>query len=446
MNPTVSHTNAADQPPQAHIDEPNQSRDRLRRLTQIVTPRLLLLAIAITCTQVALATLSGRGDTWSERYHSLWTFDGGWYADIIEHGYRSVSPPGAGAQYNAAFFPGYPVAAGFVARLSGLSTGIALLVTAQLAALIFWFAVLRMLRRWQVSASVSLAVVILIFCQPGAFYLVVTYSESLFLASLVLLLSFAPRVNKSWVFLVAAAAAGYAMSATRVVGAPLAVLPALLAWRDFQPVLKMPLSAQRLVAVVWRPALVAIATAFGTISFFIFCFFRFGHWNEYTRARDVGWFGTHADFSSLFALERFRIFVPRFHDGFLSHADVTRLYVPVLTLLLVSVVVADSLLSRRRRIGAFAERVPFYVAAGVLFFLSATNANPVNFSSPGFIRYGLYTVVLLVLATAHAYHHSPHGGRELPLPVQAGVFLAASIGLALQLQFCWGYARGVFLA
>lgn len=433
----------------AQAPVPPRWRSRVLRvgsLARRVDWQVLALALAITLAQVLLATMSGHGDSWSIRYRSLCTFDGGWYEDIIDHGYRSTSPPGAGAQYNAAFFPGYPVAAGWVSRLLGLSTGIALLVTAQLATVVLWCAVLRMLKRWKVEPSVSFAAVILIFCQPGGFYFVVSYSESLFIASLVLLLALGPRVNCSLPMFVGAVAAGYVMAATRIIGAPLAALPALFAWRELRALVRWPLSVAPAVAVLWRHFVVAIVTALGTLSFFFFCAWRFGHWNEYMRAREIGWFGTQADYGALFLLQRFRLFVPQFSDGFVAHADLTTLYVPVLSLLLILLVVADSALSKWGAIRAFSERVPFYVAAGLLFFLSSTNANPQIISTPGFIRYGLYSFTLLVLALAHAHRHSTKGGRSLPLGVQVAVFLLGAVSLTLQLQLCWQFARSVFLS
>ncbi|MBA2270362.1 MAG: hypothetical protein H0W20_07170 [Chthoniobacterales bacterium] len=436
-----SCTTAADVP----NGEPLSGRHGYWQLFKNVHLRLVLLALVITLTHVCLATLSGRGATWSSRYQSLWTFDGGWYADIVQHGYRTASPPGAGAQYNVAFFPAYPLAASVVRRILGLTPGVALLITAQLAAVLFWYVILRLLHRWQVAPGMALAVIILLFCQPGAFYLVVSYSESLFMASLLMLLMLGPRARGSVRALAGAAMAGYAMSATRIVGAPLAVLPLLWAFDDVRKTQLRP--TFRLLLQRVRPhAFIAIATAMGTISFFIYCAARFGRWNEYMKAREIGWFGTHADYSALFALERFRVFVPQFSGDFLAHADVTRLYVPMLAALLLLVVGADSLFSRRGSLRGFGERVPFYVAAGILFFLSATNANPTFQSSPGFIRYGIYTCTLLFLAAAHAYENSNYRNRPLPLAVQLAIFLTATVGLALQLQLCWQYSRGIFVS
>lgn len=415
------------------------------RLFTNVHLRLVLLALVITLTHVSLATLSGRGATWSARYQSLWTFDGGWYADIVEHGYRTASPPGAGAQYNVAFFPGYPVAASLFYEVFRIRAGISLLLTAQLATVLFWFLVLKLLRRWEVVPSVALATVTLILCQPGAFYLVVTYAESLFIASLLIFLLLGPRAGRSTPLLLGAAAGGFVLAATRIVGAPLAALPILWAFNDWRKA-KAPLTPRAVLRLGWPHAIVAFATAMGTISFFIYCAARFGHWNEYMRAREIGWFGTHADYSSLFSLARFRLFVPQFDGDFLSHADITRLHVPALALLLIVIISADSILSRLGSLRRFGVRVPFYVTASLLFFLSATNANPTTISSPGFIRYGIHTATLLFLAAAHAYQNSSHGHRPLPLGVRIFVLLTALAGLTLQLQLCWQFARGVFLS
>lgn len=408
---------------------------------------LLIIAIAITLAQILLATLAARGGNWHDRYMSLWTFDGGWYADIIDHGYRTTVPPGAGAQYNLAFFPGYPVAAGLVARLFRLSAGVALLLTAQVAAVAFWWLLLRMLKRWEVTSSVALCVVMLVFSQPGGFFFVVSYSESLAMAALLVLLSLGARAERSIGLLLGAAAGGYVLSATRLAGAPMAIIPVVWAWRDFRRTPATSPHLPRLLAATWRHALVAVATAAGAISFFIFCAVRFGHWDAYTRARAVGWFGAKADYAALLLPENFHVYRPRFVDEFISHGDVSQLYFQILFLLLICMPLVDLWLCRRGRCSDFIERVPFYLVGWISFFASASGgANLPAGSYVGFFRYGIYTHVPLALAWAHAHRHSCLRDRPLSLATQLAVFLISAVGIALQAQFCWRYARSVLIS
>jgi hypothetical protein len=408
--------------------------------------RLLALALAICLSQVALATLSGRGPNWHDRYLSLWSWDGGWYADIIENGYRTTSPSDAGAQYNLAFFPAYPVIAGFIGRILNLSSGVALLLTSQISTFAFWFALLLLLRRWQVPATVSAAVVITIFCQPGAYYFVVTYSEALFFACFAYLLLLGPGSARSRMAFAGACAAGYVMSATRIVGAPLAVLPCIWAACELGVSGKAAIPSTRFkIASVY--GILAVMIALGTLSFFTYCAVKFGHWNEYMRAGQIGWFGNHPDYHALFSPRNFRMRLPRFDDDYLSSGDVTRLYFPVLAIIVTLVIAADAWLSRRRTLSGFSERLALYVAAVFMLLICASSGvNPSNDHPTGFIRYGLYVTVPIILALGHAYASSPWRRRELPLGTQIAIFLICAVGLAMQLQFCWRYARAIFVA
>jgi len=404
--------------------------------------RTLLLAVAITAAQIALAALSGKGATWTERYMSLCTWDGGWYSDIVDRGYHISSPLTAS---NVAFFPAYPLLARTLAQVTNLSTPTALLVTSQLAALGFWWALLRILRRWQVGPTVTLAAVMLMFSHPGAFYFVVSYAESLFLLALVLFIACGRRARRSFLWMLVAAAAGYLMSATRVVGAPLAAIPALWAWQDFRA---LQTEARGIVARalrMWPHAFVAIATASGAISFFIFCAVRFGHWDQYVRSRAAGWGVVKTDYSATFQLEHLRIFVPRFADDFISPIDIGHLNVAFLILGLILIPLIDYLLRRRGHLTGIDERIVLYVAAWVLFFVGAAGSGLPQQSYVGYIRYSLPNSVLLVLALAHAHRHSRFRDAPLPLAVQVAIFLAAAICLGLQLQFCSRYTHGVMV-
>ena len=408
---------------------------------------LLLVAGSLTLGHVVLATLNARGGSWHERYLSLWTWDGGWYADIIEHGYRTVSPKNAGPQYNVAFFPGYPVLAGLVGRLLHLSAGAALLVTAQLSTCAFWLGILLLLNRWKLPATVITAVIVLIFCQPGSYYFVVSYAEPLFFACFVFFILLGPDVNKSGLILMGACVAGYLMSATRILGAPLASLPVFWAYNDFAAV-RRQLTLRPLVALFSKHSLLATFTAFGTLTFFIYCAVRFGHWDEYMRAGQAGWSGNHSDYRAIFWVDFLRLRIPRFDEGFLSTTDITKLYIPVFLVLLPGTLAFDAWLCLRRRLSGFSVRAPIYAAAFFMFFVCASSGvNSSNLhAARGFIRYGLYAFIPLILTVAHAYGSSPWRRRELPLPGQLGVFVLGALGLALQLQLCWRYARAIFIA
>jgi hypothetical protein len=413
-----------------------------RRFAGKIDFRLILLALAITITQVALATLSGRGNSWSDRYLSLWIWDGGWYANIMAHGYSLIGPADANGQINLAFFPGYPIAARFTFGFLPVSPGVTLLLTAQVSAWLFWGTLLRMLKAWRLPPTVIFAVVMLIFCHPAAFFLVVSYPESLFFACLLLFLSWGPRAGSSVSMMIGAALAGYLASATRIVGAPLAVLPLVWAWNDFRT---LPHGSifRRFVKGIWPYAVVSIGTAAGALSFLAFCSVRFGHWDMYLRAKAAGWGVGNFALTDLVRPEIFKPLVPRFNNDFLLAQDVSHLYVPVLLLSLISIPAFDWWRSRRGGTSGFTVRSAFYIGAWLLFLSLAGGAGLATASF--FLRYGLYCHLLLLLALAHAYSQSRHRDKELDLRAQIVLFLACAFGLAVQLHFCSRFSHAVMV-
>ncbi len=452
MTPSAAseHQPGADQ---SSADAPNRSLIERADLSAIG------LAIAITAAQIVVAMLCGRGETWFDRYMSLYIFDGGWYANIVHYGYNAGGYP----QANIAFFPGYPVTAGLVRWAFGLSTPIALLVTSQLAAVLFWWALIRMLKGWQVAGGLITAVVMLVFCQPGAFYLVVPYSESIFIASLLILVSFGSRAGQSVRFMIIAAAGGYLLSATRIVGAPLAMLPAIWAWADHQRAGGDRWRVANLARTLWKHSVVSLATAFGGISFFIYCAVRWGQWDAYMQARVVGWGAPKTVLWAILLPENFRLFLPRFSNGdvvrpgpggvmmpyadyFISATDVSHVYLAILLICLIMIPAIDGWLAWRGRLPGFLQRSAFYLAAWLLLSISAVGSSVSLQSYTGFIRYGLYPFTLVVIALAHAHAHSRFRDQPLPGGAMVPIFLAGAISLALQMQFCWRYAREVLLA
>ncbi|MEX0977758.1 MAG: mannosyltransferase family protein, partial [Pirellulales bacterium] len=190
--------------------------------------RLLASALAITLVQVvgvlALAAMSGAG-TPGGAFESLCRWDGALYLHIAEHGYRTTVPPTPGDldRSNVAFFPGYPLVARWIGDLSGgaLSMRAALVVTAQLAAWGFWSYWLLFVARWRVARPWALLATLAVALHPAAFFLVVAYSESLFLFGLLGFLYWVTLdLKKHWPL---AAVHGAVMTATRLGGLPVAL-------------------------------------------------------------------------------------------------------------------------------------------------------------------------------------------------------------------------------
>lgn len=409
--------------------------------------RLILLALAITVTQITFATLSARGETWRDRYMSLWTFDGGWYALILETGYRTTDPPDTTDNAsNVAFFPAYPLLARGLWTLSGWSPAVSLLITAQFSALVFWWAMLRHLKIMKISPSISASAIMVTFSHPAAFYLIVTYADSLFMASFLLLLLWGYPNQRSFALILATALAGYMTSAARIVGAPLAALPVIWAWNDLRPALKKPWQFGALLRGIWPHVFISFFTAFGTISFFLYCAIRFGHWDLYMRTRAAGWKVFETDYLAIFAYRNFRIRMPRFDQSLISPLDVSHLYVAVIILAVFIIPIADYWISRRNKVEGFAQRVPLYLGAWLLLFFSASGAGLAHGSYLGFLRYGFYSHVPLVLAVVQA-HRQLHPTREvMSLWLQIIVFLACALGLALQTHFCYLFTHAIMVS
>ena len=113
---------------------------------------------------------------------NMWArWDGGWYLDIAEHGYRFVP----GEQSNVAFFPLYPYLIRLVHHIiplnrdSGwLSLGIIVSNTALLIALIYFYRLMRLDYDRRTAARAVLYLCVF----PTTLFLSAVYSESLFLA------------------------------------------------------------------------------------------------------------------------------------------------------------------------------------------------------------------------------------------------------------------------
>jgi hypothetical protein len=113
---------------------------------------------------------------------NMWArWDGGWYLDIAEHGYRFVP----GEQSNVAFFPLYPYLIRLVHHIiplnrdSGwLSLGIIVSNTALLTALIYFYRLMR----FDYDRRTAARAVLYLCVFPTTLFLSAVYSESLFLA------------------------------------------------------------------------------------------------------------------------------------------------------------------------------------------------------------------------------------------------------------------------
>jgi Gpi18-like mannosyltransferase len=176
-------------------------------------------------------------DVWSAGpswYHQLLQWDSEWYFKIATEGYRFNGDPTI--QQNVVFYPLYPMLARGLSAISGLTAADALLLVANVAALLAIVALFKLIRE-EFGDRIALATIALFSFFPISVLLSAGYTEPLELLLIVLFF----LVLKQKFYLSAALLAGLAV-ADRSTG--IVLLPVLLweMWRNrdqkpFLPVL-----------------------------------------------------------------------------------------------------------------------------------------------------------------------------------------------------------------
>lgn len=397
----------------------------------------LSLGLALTLIQVVLGCVLAGKPTLEWSYFKLMQWDGGWYWSILELGYDSRLSTFQGTlnQANVAFFPGYPLAARGVKSLLGLSEGyVALLVTAQLCCWGFWTYLILFFQRWRVPLVWSVAALLMLATHPAAFYLVASYSESLFLMALLGFLYWFTREKSParW----AAPLHGLAMTATRLVGLPLAIFPLFHAWLNAPKPAHSPSHKLRPYVV---PALMAGLALLGASLFFAFSFWRFGKWNLYMEVERIGW-GIHPNYFALFDLKTYKVGGSILQPAFLDH-----LSIPWTCLLFAALFGLECFLASSKASGSWRQRAGFYGCAALMFYVSVCGRSSLGMT--GMIRYILCVQVLLVLALVHLLATSEKVlPQRLRYPAGAVLALWCAISLSMQLWYTYLFTHGQWVA
>jgi len=148
-------------------------------------------------------------------------WDAGWYRAIASHGYAA-----AGMQ-SLRFFPLYPLVAGALGRVPGVGIGTALVLVANLSALLAMAGLLLLVRHDLGDRALARRSVWLLALAPSAYTLVLGYADApLLLCAVVAFLG--ARTGRWWW----SAAAGLAAGAVRPVGVLLVVPVAVELWRS----------------------------------------------------------------------------------------------------------------------------------------------------------------------------------------------------------------------
>jgi hypothetical protein len=398
-----------------------------------------IAALVITLAQIAVAVCVAAPSEWplGDRYVGLIQHDSYWFANIVNRGYGTTVPPmdhKVMEVSNVAFFPAYPLLSTFVGSIFHLNAYHALLVTSQLAAFGFWFYFFLFCERWKLSPALRFFGAVAIVAHPAAFYLIAGYSESLFLMTLVGFIYWSGAEGRG--ARVLAAAHGFVMSATRIVGIPCALYPVVRAvfengWQGLRDVRGWTRRYGSTVAV-------SVGAMLGAISFFIYCQLRWSRWDMYMLTQEAGW-AIKPDYLAFFKPANYRWVLPPLNDTAVASQLTTSI-----ALVLFGVITLCELLPAIRRRTAFATRAGIYFCALVIFYIALAGVASVQMES--MLRYEFCVHALIVLALLHYLHQF----RLPPVLVRAfgmaAVALLGAAGLSLQGWYVWNFTRGYWVA
>ncbi len=394
-------------------------------------------ALLITLVQISLALIVAGGKDSLERYHRLCRWDSGWYRSIIDNGYFSppiLAPNNVG---NVGFFPGYPLAAGGVKAVLGVQTKTAQGLTAQAAAWAFWTYLLLFFRRWQLPTRLRILGVLLVAMHPAAFFLVAGYSESLFLTGVLgfLYWSGSEKQGAGWI----AAAHGFVMTATRLVGLPVVIFPMALV------LLKQDPGRQLGWSLRWRCgralAMGAVASL-GALIFFAYCQWRFGAWDLYAQTQHMGWQMT-PNYFGLFSDRIFHIHWPDRRETLIDPEWLNRLSVPVAVLIFTGFAIAELAFWRKTSDSGLRARVAFYFCAFLMFYVPVSSQSMRGMTS--MLRYVLCVQVVLALIAVHLFQRMQLDARwNRRLAWVFGSWFA--VCFTLQMLLAWRFVHAKWVA
>jgi len=418
----------------------------LQRGRQYLAPflgQILLPSLALTVLQIFMISLWSEESDYASAFTALSQRDSYWYLSIVRRGYQFVGfDKIAYEQSNVAFFPGYPLAVAAISRLLGVDPELGLYLTAQLFCWLMWIYFFLFCRRWQIPPLGQVLASLIILVYPSSFYLVVGYSESLFLASLLGFFYWSMDLNAPWpAFL--AGIHGLVMSATRIVGLPVALVPLLRLSHPW----------------FWTASAVVLALL-GGLGFFLYCQLRFGRWDLYLEMQR--YFGP-SSFDYL-AIIRPRTYAPLFSSGYwqslLSFSEalgagiwaisLSQLFVLLTlgSLVITGLLDGWSVLAGKSR--RWQERLGFHLAAWAMFSISVAGMSAV--AQRSMIRYCLPVHILQVLAWLHGIRYTdfsfiPQQVRfYLDSVLRLGYWILALVFFALNQILTWRYVQHLWVA
>lgn len=322
----------------------------------LVARAVVTLALVVARTGVA-SLRPGNPEALRRVHQGLLAWDAGWYGSIADHGYA------AAGRESVRFFPLFPLLGRTIGRAPGTGTGVALVLVANLAALLAMAALWLLVNKDLGDGTLARRSVWLLALAPPAYSLVLAYSDALLLlCSVVTVLG--ARTGRWWW----AAAAALAAGSDRPVGVLLLVPVAIEVWsRRHEPV----------GAVGWTGRVAALAAPLvGAGAYLAWVGHRFGDpWLPLTVQQQDGHRGQLAF--------PFRAMAHNVWDGLHGHHLGSALHVPWVLVCLALVVVAW-----RRLPTSYAALATAMLAVA----LSSTNLD-------SFERYALGAFPLVVAAS-----------------------------------------------
>jgi len=408
----------------------------MSRLSRFLTPLLAGFAVTLLQVLIAVALLAPEKPV-AERYSALVQHDSYWFMNIIDRGYQTIVPPidhKVMEVSNVAFFPAYPAIAALLRNVFNINTGMALLITAQLAAWGFWTYFFLFCSRWKLALSLQICGTLLILANPAAFFLIAAYSESLFLMTLLGFIYWTTAEGRTAKVL--AAMHGILMSATRIVGIVCAAFP--LVNSAFQTGWRALLKPRNWVRKNWAAIALTFVAASGGIAFFVLCQLRWGHWDFYMLTQAAGW-GIVPDYFAVVRPESYRWLVPALDNP----TEMSQLAMTLGAVLFLAIAVCEFLPAIRRRAG-LPVRAGIYFCAATIYYLSVSGVACVEMES--MLRYEFSVHALIVLALlnfSRQFRMPPIWVRALGT---AAVVLVSAVGLWVQGWYVWNFARGHWVA
>ena len=425
----------------------------MTRLRWLLKPVLAGLAVTLLQLAMAVGLLAPEGPA-SDRYSALIQHDSYWFMNIVNRGYQTIVPPidhKVMEVSNVAFFPAYPAIAALFRYGLNIDTGIALLITAQLAAWGFWIYFFLFCKRWNIYPALRICGALLIAAHPAAFFLIAGYSESLFLMAVLGFIYWSTADGRAAKVL--AAMHGIVMSAARIVGIVCAAFPLVCAvfqtgWRGLLKPWKWVRKHRSAIGLT-------IVAMCGAIVFFVYCQLHWGHWDIYMLTQAAGW-GIEPDYLAVFKPSNYRWLVPALNNP----TEASQMAMTLGALLFVAVLVCELVIAFRRAPTApgklwsrpatlwdrtnWATRVGIYFCAATIYYLSVSGVACVDMES--MLRYEFSVHALIVLAFLNflrQFRTPPMLARAFGI---AAVVLLSAAGLCVQGWYVWNFTRGNWVA